>query len=105
MNSEVLMGLKRRIAWSGLVLASLLVGALFTEQEWVGCTQVAPDEYMDLDLIRGQNDQLKVFQSTPFVKPSLFALRPDFPSSDTFSPSFAGNSTYLEPHFKVILRI
>jgi len=99
------MGLKRRIAWSGLVLASLLVGALFTEQEWVECTDVLPDEYMDLCLVTGQNEQLKVFQSTPFVNSSLFALRPEFPSSKTFSPSFVGNSLCLGPHSKVILRI
>jgi hypothetical protein len=99
------MGLKRRIAWSGLVLASLLVSILFTEQEWVGCTHAAPDEYMDLELVTGEHGELRVFQSTPLVNSSLFAWRPEFRSSKTFPTPFAGNSPCLEPHFKVILRI
>jgi hypothetical protein len=105
MHSEVLMGLKKRIAWSGLVLALLLVGALFTGQEWVGCTHAAPDEYMDLELVTGEHEELRVFQSTPLVNSSLFAWRPEFRSSKTFPTPFAGNSPCLEPHFKVILRI
>jgi len=105
MNSEVLMGVKGRIVWPVLVLAALLSGILFTQQEWVGCSHVLPDQYMDLDFIPDQRDPKTVFQDTPFMSSSLFACRVEFESSETFFPFFAGDSPCFEPHSKAVLRI